>query len=177
MQQLSLVQESQQNPVRPSIERSKLDSKTRKENRMSANKTATASVTIDATPNRVWNALTDPAIIKQYMFGSNVTSDWKVGSTITYAGEYEGKQYEDHGTILEIRPNKLLRSTHFSPLVGQPDIPENYHTLTYLLTGKDSGTRLELTQDNNASDAEAEHSAANWQQMLEALKSVVESTP
>ena len=144
---------------------------------MPENRVATASVTIDASRERVWAALTDPDLIKQYMFGSTVTSDWTVGSTITYAGEYEGKRYEDHGTILEITPRRLLRLTHFSPLGGLPDVPENYHTITYTLRGEVGGTRLELTQDNNASDAEAEHSAANWKQMLEGLKSVVESTP
>ena len=144
---------------------------------MTENHIATASVTIDASPDKVWAALTDPALIKRYMFGSEVTSDWTVGSTITYAGEYEGKKYEDHGTILEIRPPELLRSTHFSPLGGKPDVPENYHEIAYTLTAKDGATEVVLTQDNNASGAEAEHSAANWMQMLEGLKSVVESTP
>jgi uncharacterized protein YndB with AHSA1/START domain len=144
---------------------------------MSENIIASASVTIDAPPDRVWKALTDPAIIKQYMFGSDVTSDWRVGSSITYAGEYEGKKYEDHGEILDFEPPRLLRSTHFSPLGGQPDIPENYHTLTYTLTEVGAKTEVELTQDNNSSQDEAAHSAANWKQMLEALKSVVESTP
>jgi uncharacterized protein YndB with AHSA1/START domain len=144
---------------------------------MSGNEIATASVTIDASRKRVWNALTDPEIIKQYMFGSDVTSDWKVGSTITYAGEYEGRKYEDHGQILEIRAPELLRSTHFSPLSGQPDLPANYHTLTYTLEKHGDKTHLQLTQDNNSSSAEAEHSASNWKQMLDGLKSVVESTP
>jgi uncharacterized protein YndB with AHSA1/START domain len=144
---------------------------------MSENVIASASVTIDASPDRVWQALTDPAIIKRYMFGSDVTSDWTLGSSITYAGEYDGKKYEDHGEILEIEPTRLLRSTHFSPLSGQPDIPENYHTLTYTLERVGARTTLELTQDNNSSDDEAAHSASNWKLMLEALKSVVESTP
>ena len=144
---------------------------------MPANIVATANVTVNASPDRVWAALTDPALIKQYMFGSDVTSDWKVGSRITYAGEYEGKKYEDHGEILEIRPRELLRTTHFSPLSGQPDIPENYHAITYTLEPAGDQTLLVLTQDNNGSQAEADHSAANWSQMLQALKSVVESTP
>jgi uncharacterized protein YndB with AHSA1/START domain len=144
---------------------------------MAKNLIATASVSIDASRDTVWNALTDPEIIARYMFGSRVTSDWTVGSTITYAGEYEGKKYEDHGTILEIKPGELLRSTHFSPLSGKPDVPENYHTITYTLHAQPHGTRLELSQDNNASEAEVEHSAANWQQMLDSLKTVVESTP
>jgi uncharacterized protein YndB with AHSA1/START domain len=144
---------------------------------MSENLTATASVWVDASRDKVWTALTDPTIIAQYMFGSDVKSDWKVGDTITYAGEYEGKKYEDHGKILEIVPPERLRSTHFSPLSGQPDVPENYHTLTYSLSDEDGGTRLTLDQDNNRSTEEVDHSAANWQQMLDSLKAVVESTP
>jgi uncharacterized protein YndB with AHSA1/START domain len=144
---------------------------------MPTNFIATASVTIAASPVRVWAALTDPALIKRYMFGSEVTSDWTVGSTITYAGEYEGKKYEDHGEILEIIPGELLRTTHFSPLSGRPDIPANYHTITHTLEAVGDRTRLDLVQDNNGSEAEAEHSAANWSQMLQALKSVAESTP
>jgi uncharacterized protein YndB with AHSA1/START domain len=144
---------------------------------MTDNLVATASVTINANREKVWNALTDPAIIKRYMFGSEVTSDWKVGSTITYAGEYEGRKYEDHGTILDVKPSELLRLTHFSPLSGKPDVPENYHTITYTLHAQPHGMRLELSQDNNASEAEVEHSAENWQQMLDALRTEVESTP
>jgi len=144
---------------------------------MTKNLVATASVTINASREKVWQALTDPAIIKRYMFGSDVTSDWEVGSRVTYAGEYEGKSYEDHGTILEVRPSELLRLTHFSPLSGKPDVPENYHEITYTLHAQPHGMRLELSQDNNANEAEVEHSAANWQQMLDALKTEVESTP
>jgi uncharacterized protein YndB with AHSA1/START domain len=144
---------------------------------MPENKIATATVTIDATRERVWEALTDPEIIRKYMFGSTVTSDWEPGSAITYAGEYEGKKYEDHGTILEVRAPELLRSTHFSPLSGKPDVPENYHELTYTLTAQDGATTVRLTQDNNANEGEAAHSAENWKQMLDGLKSVVESTP
>ena len=60
---------------------------------------------------------------------------------------------------------------------GQPDRPENYHEITYALEPRGNGTRLELTQNNNSSLPEAEHSAANWQKMLDTLKSVIESTP
>ena len=59
---------------------------------MPTNLIATASVSIDAAPDRVWTALTDPDAIRRYMFGSEVTSDWQVGSAITSAGEYEGRQ-------------------------------------------------------------------------------------
>ena len=136
---------------------------------------ATAETEIDASPDQVWSALTDPEKIKQYMFGSQVETDWQPGSPIVWKGEYEGKQYEDKGEIVEIEPERRLKVTHFSPLGGQEDIPENYHTLLYELEARDGKTRVSLSQDNNPSEEAAEHSRANWEQMLTSLKQVVES--
>jgi len=135
---------------------------------------ATASVTVDAPPERVWHALTDPETIKQYYFGTTVATDWQPGSAITWAGEYEGRQYEDRGEILEADPPLLLRHTHFSPLGGKPDAPENYHTLTYTLADTGGGTEVTLEQDNNDSPEAAEHAAGNWRTMLDGLKATVE---
>ena len=136
---------------------------------------ATAETEIDASPDQVWSALTDPDQIKQYMFGSEVETDWRPGSPIVWKGEYEGKQYEDKGEIVEIEPERRLKVTHFSPLSGQEDVPENYHTLVYELEEHDGKTRVSLSQDKNPSEEAAEHSRANWEQMLSGLKQVVES--
>jgi hypothetical protein len=59
-------------------------------------------------------------------------------------------------------------------MTGQPDQPENYHTITYRLTQRDGMTNLALSQDNNGSDEEVEHSRTTWQNMLEAIKGIVE---
>ena len=135
---------------------------------------AVAEIQIDATPARVWSALTDPAEIEQYMFGSEVVTDWEPGSRIVWRGTYGGMSYEDHGEILEFEPESRLVMTHFSPLSGEEDIPENYHVLTYEVEVADGETRVRLTQDNNTNPEAAEHSRANWEKMLAALKSVVE---
>jgi uncharacterized protein YndB with AHSA1/START domain len=108
------------------------------------------------------------------MFGSQVETDWQRGSAIVWRGEYEGKKYEDKGEILEIEPERRLKMTHFSPLGGQDDVPENYHTLVYELEGRGQKTRVLLSQDNNTSEEAAEHSQANWEKMLSGLKQVVE---
>ena len=139
------------------------------------NHVAVAEVQIDATPARVWSALTDPAEIEQYMFGSKVVTDWEPGSRIVWKGEYEGKSYEDHGEILEVEPEKRLVMTHYSPLGGKTDTPENYHTLAYELEEVDERTtRLQLSQDNNKSAEAAAHSKDNWEALLDGLKSLVE---
>jgi uncharacterized protein YndB with AHSA1/START domain len=137
---------------------------------------ATAETEIDASRDKVWAALTDPEQIKLYMFGSQVVTDWKEGSPIVWKGEYEGKKYEDKGEIVEIEPERRLKVTHFSPLSGEEDRPENYHTLLYELEEGGGRTRVSLSQDNNPSKEAAEHSRANWEKMLAGLKQVVEGS-
>jgi uncharacterized protein YndB with AHSA1/START domain len=137
---------------------------------------ATVQCEIDAPPEKVWRALTDPQLIKKYMFGSEVRTDWKPGSPITWQGEFEGRKYMDKGEIITVEPGRRLEITHFSPLTGQEDRPENYHRVSYELQQTDGGTSLRLTQDNSSSAEEAEHSAATWQMMLDGLKKVAEQS-
>jgi uncharacterized protein YndB with AHSA1/START domain len=136
---------------------------------------ATAETEIRAPRSEVWRALTDPDQIRKYMFGSTVETDWKPGSPITWKGEYEGKRYEDKGEILEVVEERRLKVSHFSPLSGEEDAPENYHTLLYELEEDDGTTHVSLSQDNNRSEEAAEHSRANWEKMLSGLKQVVET--
>lgn len=137
--------------------------------------TATAKTTIHAPASKVWEALTKPELIKQYLFGTDVISDWKVGSPIVYKGEWEGKSFEDKGKILKLEPKKLLMSTHWSPLSGVPDTPENYHTVTYQLSEKNGGTDVTITQDNNANEEERVHSEQNWKTVLDGMKKLLEN--
>jgi uncharacterized protein YndB with AHSA1/START domain len=136
---------------------------------------AKATITINAPTSKVWGALTKPDLIKQYMFGTEVTTDWQVGSPITYKGQWEGKTYEDKGKILQIEPGKLLVSTFWSSLSGLPDVPENYNTVRYELSTEGGSTRLTITQDNNATQEEADHSEQNWNMVLDGIKKLLES--
>ena len=135
---------------------------------------AKAQTEIEAPASRVWEALTDPDQIKEYMFGSQVETSWEVGSPITWNGEYEGRPYQDKGEVLTYDEPRELSVTHFSPLAGQDDKPENYHTLVYSLQEQGGTTSLALTQDNCADEQEAEQFSTNWQQMLDGLKAHVE---
>ncbi len=135
---------------------------------------AAAKTTINAPASKVWDALTKPELIKQYLFGTDVSSDWKAGSDIIYRGEWQGKPFEDKGKILEMEREETLVSTHWSPLSGVPDSPENYHTVAYHLSEKDGKTEITVTQDNNASEEEKAHSEQNWRQMLEGMKKLLE---
>jgi uncharacterized protein YndB with AHSA1/START domain len=136
---------------------------------------AVKEVTIHATKREVWEALTDPDKVKQYMHGTEMLTDWKEGSPIFWRGEWKGKPYEDKGTVLAVEPQKVLKYTHWSPMGGSEDRPENYHTVTYKLQGEDGTTKLTLTQDNNATKEEAEQMANdNWGPVLQGLKETVE---
>ena len=135
---------------------------------------ATAQVDISASPDQVWNAITDPAKVKRYFFGSTVESDFRPGSSITWRGEYNGKPFEDRGEVIEAVPHERLRVTHFSPLSGEPDRPENYHELVFALSPSGPTTHVTFTQDNNASAGDAEEASDNWRTMLHGLKELVE---
>lgn len=135
---------------------------------------AQASTTINAPVAEVWDALTNPDMIKQYLFGTNVVSDWEKGSSIVWKGQWSGKAYEDKGVILELKPGQLIQYSHFSPLSGQPDVPENYHTVTIELSVAGPQTTVSLSQDNNATNEEREHAAKNWATMLAGLKQLLE---
>jgi len=136
---------------------------------------AHAEIEIDANPSRVWRALTDPAEVKAYFFGTDLVTDWQPGSPIYWRGEWKGKPYEDKGEILKFEPDRLLRTTHFSPLTGQDDVPENYHEVSYALSETGSGTKVELTQTNNPTAEQAEQFNQTWQGLLDGLKEHIES--
>ncbi len=135
---------------------------------------ADADITINASSDKVWDALINPSKIKKYMMGTTVTSDWKEGSSIQWKGEWKGKSYEDKGTVLRLDPGSMLQYTHYSPMTGLPDVPENYHTVTIKLSGKGAKTMLSLSQDGNATEKGKEESEKNWKQMLGGLKDLVE---
>ena len=141
---------------------------------MAGGHVATSSITIDAPPDRVWDVITDPAAVKEFMFGADLVTDWTVGGPIAWRGEWEGKPYEDKGTILEVEPGHKLVHTHFSPLGGEEDKPENYHTLTWTLEDRDGQTQLTLSQDNNASEDAAEHSRGMWDMLVADVKKITE---
>ncbi len=141
---------------------------------MKNNFIAKASVSIDASANAVWKAITTPEMIKKYLMGTNVSTDWKEGSPITYEGEYNGKKYKDKGVIKKFEPGKIFQSTYWSSMGGEEDRPENYNLVTYELENKDGKTVLTISQDNNHSEKEKEQAAENWKAVLAKLKPLVE---
>jgi uncharacterized protein YndB with AHSA1/START domain len=134
---------------------------------------ATFKTVINAPVVKIWDALTNPALVKQYFFGTNLETDWKVGSPIYFSGVYEGKPYKDKGVVLEYSPNKSLSYSYWSNWSGMPDVEENYLTVEYGVKELDGGTELTITQTNYDSE-KASHSEANWKSLTDELRKLVE---
>jgi uncharacterized protein YndB with AHSA1/START domain len=132
-------------------------------------------ITIHAPVKKVWDALTVPVQVKQYFFGTNLDTDWKVGSQIYFRGEYQGKTYEDKGHVLEFSPEKSLSFDYWSGFSGLEDKPENYAIIRYALTETEGNTTVTVSQSNVDTQERADHSAKNWKMVLEGLRKFVES--
>ena len=142
------------------------------------------TITINASPAKVWDALVNPEQTKKYMFGCETVSDWKKGSTLIWKMLYEGKDFIPvKGHIVEIEPNKLLTYTVIDPHNPNiPDIPENYLSVTYLLEEKNKQTVLTVTQGdyNTVADGEKRYKESynngeGWNPILVQIKAIVET--
>ncbi len=136
--------------------------------------TLNTSISINASKSNVWRALIDPEQVKKYFFGTLVTSDWKVGSTITFSGEWEGKPYLDKGTILQIEKEKILKYNYWSSFAGTEDKPENYANIIYSLEEKNGETVFSIFQDGIKAKEALDHSEQNWRMVMNSLKELLE---
>jgi uncharacterized protein YndB with AHSA1/START domain len=132
------------------------------------------SITIEAPIETVWEALTTPELVKRWFFGVDTETDWKAGSLIVHRGEYQGKPYEDKGNILQIEPPRLLVHSHWSPVSGRPDAPENYQRVSWELSERDGQTELTIKEVNLLSEEAKATSEKSWRMVLENLKSLLE---
>lgn len=135
----------------------------------------TASVTIGAPIEEVWNALTTPDLIKRWFFGVETETDWQVGSPIVHRGEWQGKPYEDKGTILAFDPPTQLVHSHWSPASGEPDRPEHYQEVTWSLAERDGRTVLTVAENNLPSHEAKAISEEGWKTVLNNLKELLET--
>src|ERR1044071_200136 len=134
-----------------------------------------STIMINAPKEKVWDALTKPELVKLWQFGSDLVTDWKVGSPIRFITEWQGTVFEQWGHVLEVRPGSLLRYNLFAPRPGLEDKPENYFVMSYVLTGGDGQTQLEITQEDNRPGAAQEEPQGEENPVLQSLKKVAES--
>ncbi|PPD57941.1 SRPBCC family protein [Dehalogenimonas etheniformans] len=141
---------------------------------MSNDRSITVTITIKAPIARVWRALVDPELIKEYMGGAQVVTEWKPGGTIFWEGLWQGQPYRDKGQVIIFEPESRVKYTHYAPATGLPDRPENYHVLTYSLSDRGNATELVLLNENITTEAEQKYLESGWKIMLEELRRVAE---
>lgn len=132
------------------------------------------SVTIQAPVDKVWATLTRPDMRKQWFFGVDTKTDWKVGGPIVHTGEWQGKPYADKGRVVAFEPCHKIEHTHWSEMSGRPDKPENYETVTITVAEHGPRTEVEIHETNVASDGQAAQSEQLWGEALKSLKRVAE---
>ena len=134
-----------------------------------------ASVIIDAPAEKVWDPLTKPELIKEYLFGTETSTDWNIGSDIFFEGEWEGKRYRDKGSVMEYIPLKRIAYSYWSGFTGLEDSPENYSKVIYDLeaTGQNE-TRFTWTQKGFGSEEGHQHSLNGMEEFLQGFKAVAE---
>lgn len=133
-----------------------------------------SKITINATPEMVWNTLTSADAIKLWQYGSVLQTNWEVGSKIKFVTEWEGKTFEQWGTVLEFTPNHKLRYSLFAPRPDLEDKPGNYFEMIYLLTEKSGQTMLEIIQEDNRPNALQEAEQGEENSILKMLREVAE---
>lgn len=133
------------------------------------------NISINANIDKVWDALINPEIIREYFFGTETESDWKVGSSVVFKGIWEGETYEDKGVVLKHDAKKELQYSYWSSMSGTEDKPENYANITYKVKSQGNGTELTVEQSGFKTEEQKQHSEQNWKMVLENMKSIIEN--
>ena|SRR5450432_3175632 len=134
-----------------------------------------STLVIKAPIQKVWDALTMPELVKKWQYGSDLITDWKLGSEIRFRTEWEGKVFEQWGKVLELLPYHTIKYSLFAPRPGLEDKAENYFVMIYRLNEKESHTILEIIQEDQRPGAKQEEPQGEENPILNALKSLIES--
>ena len=135
----------------------------------------TAEAHIRGPVSDAWDILVNPAKMGALFWASTVETNFKVGSPIVFKGIWEGKPFEDKGTIKKREEEALLQFSHWSPTSGTPDDEANRHIITFRLTPEKGGVRVPLLHENIQTVAMKDHSETMWRQLLERMKTMVEA--
>ena len=138
----------------------------------------TRSVVLNATPARVWEALTHPGMTKEYLYNLEIQSDWAKGSEVRWTGDYHGRPVDEHGKILDLVPGRLIKYSGFDRLVEGDPLRDGDVYVTHELIPYGSGTKLLTTIEHFEGDAaRAELAADEWDfEIMPKLRSLVETT-
>jgi uncharacterized protein YndB with AHSA1/START domain len=133
-------------------------------------------ISISAPPLKVWEALTDIKLMKQWMAEEQITilTNWEVGSPIVIKGDMHWVYFENTGTVLKFEPEQVLKYNHLSSLSRLRDEPESYSAIEFRLSHVENKTSLALELSGFATEAILKHLDFYWTVTLEVLKKFVE---
>ncbi len=128
---------------------------------------------VRTTPEKLWNALIDPAFTKRYWCETWQESDWKQGSR--WCIMIPDGRVGDSGQILEIDPPKRLVLSwrnEFKPELHE----EGFSRLTYELESVGESVKLTLVHEIDLPDSKLiEAVGGGWPHLLASLKSLLET--
>ena len=140
---------------------------------------AHVAVTIKAPRAKVWDALVNPETIKQYMPVTSVLSEWREESPIVWKGELNGESFQTTGRVLRLEPERLLEYNHSRPIFHSSRAvraPESYQRVTVELSDEGAQTLISVTEQDNMTKRELEHSEGSWRLILHGMKALLEGT-
>ncbi|SEN70776.1 Uncharacterized conserved protein YndB, AHSA1/START domain [Chitinophaga rupis] len=134
------------------------------------------TIIIQALPAKVWEAITQPALMQQWMTETpiEIITSWEVGEPITIQGDWYHSRFENKGVVLQYEPERVLEYSHLSSLSRLADQVENYSVIKFALAPLEDGTELTLTLSNFPTDVIYKHLAFYWNVTLVLLKKFVE---
>jgi uncharacterized protein YndB with AHSA1/START domain len=126
---------------------------------------------IKTTPERLWEAITDPAMRAKYSFGVETRSDWTNGSR--YEASVPGVVDIAAGENLEVDPpHKLVQS--FTALWSDEVKNEGESRVTWEIEPVGTSCRLRVTHDQLREGANSEL-YGGWPMILSGLKTLLET--
>jgi uncharacterized protein YndB with AHSA1/START domain len=127
---------------------------------------------IETTPEQLWEALTSSEFSRQYWFGTELHSDWKVGSSVALV--MNGK-VTDEGKILEAEPPRRLAYTFHHVLNDELRNPAPTKVV-YSIEQHGKFAKLTLTHEGFAGKAKLlDGISKGWPAILSSLKSLLET--
>ena len=126
---------------------------------------------IRTTPERLWDAITDPDSRRRYSFGLAVASDWQEGSRYELSAP-DGRPMAE-GENLEVDPPRRLVQS-FTALWSDEVRREGTSRVTWEIEPVGDSCRLTVTHDELREDAHGEI-YGGWPQILSGLKTWLET--
>jgi uncharacterized protein YndB with AHSA1/START domain len=134
-----------------------------------------STLKINASRQKVWDTITKAEHVKLWQYGSDLLTNWEIGSDIKFRTEWQDKVFEQWGKVLEVKPNEIIKYSLFAPRPELEDKPENYFIMSYILTEENGVTKLEIIQEDNRPNAVQEEPQGEENPVLKSLKEIAET--